>query len=185
MKKKITQLKIILILVSLFLISSNIKAQDNFGFGAYVGGGVLSGNSPNVGCFSTSIFFDIKTPLSDNIIPRLSFIYTRDINYILPGTRFGYYPYLQGYSLKLVTSQPMSGNLFIEEGAGFASIADKTFSDSESWDYGVLFSISAGLDLRQDNRSGFKIGIGTEYGITFNNTLAKYFSLHFQAEYVF
>lgn len=176
--------KLFLIVLLLFLCSST-NAQSKFGVGAFLGGGVLSGNSPNVGSFSSSVFVDIKTPLSDNIIPRFSFIYMRDINYILPGTRFGNYPYIQGYSLKLITSQGLSHNFFFEEGAGILALNDKTFNYTANWDYGALFSVVSGFDFRNSNMPGIKLGAGIEYGITFNNTLAKYFSLHVQAEYLF
>ncbi len=185
MKLKFTFLKIIFSLSLFLLLSTNLRAQNNFGIGAFLGGGVLSGNSPNVGAFSTSIFIDVKTPLSESIVPRLSLIYMRDFNYILPGTRFNNYPYIQGYSIKLMTSQDYSQDFFFEEGAGFLFLNDKTFNDTSNTDYGALFSVTAGLDLRENNNPGFKLGVGIEYGITFNNTLAKYFSLHLQAEYLF
>jgi hypothetical protein len=185
MKINFTLKKILPILMIVLSITTITTGQSKFGIGAYFGGGVLSGNTASVGSFTSSVFIDIVTPLSETIYPRLSFVYTRDIKYILPGTRYNYYPYISGYSLKLMTHQNLSGNLFIEEGAGLAALLDKSLSGISVWDYGTLFSIATGLDLRNGGKDGVKIAIGTEYAITFNNTLAQYFSLHLQAQYVF
>lgn len=175
--------KIIFVISFILFLSTKVYTQS-LGVGAYLGGGVASGNSANIGSFNSSFYVDIFTPFSDYIVPRISVIYTRDFNYFLPNSKADYYPFLKSFSLKAVTWQSLSNYMFLEEGVGPIMINDRTFSTTNVWTYGVVFSISAGFDLRVVNE-GFKVGVGTEYANTFNATLAKYFTLNLQGEYFF
>ena len=85
--------------------------------------------------------------------------------------------------MKGITSQSIEPNFFIEEGLGLIALNDRTISETDEWDYGANFSLAAGFDLRNFDTQGFRVGLGTEYGLTFNNTLASYFSLYLQAQY--
>ena len=183
--KKITIPIRIAALLLFALFCNKTSAQGNFGVGAYAGGGVLSGNSPNQTSFTSSLFFEFKTPFTEIITPRISFIYTQDFNKLLPNTTNKYYPFLRGWSIKGIASQDLSENYFLEEGAGFLVLNDHTFSDINEWNYGVVFSIAAGLELKNNNLTSWRLGVGTEYGFSFANTFAKYFSLHLQVVYTF
>ena len=184
MKKDTVQIKINFLII-LFLFSSNAFAQAKFGAGGYIGGGVISGNTPNQSAFTSSVFFDFKTPFSDNIVPRFSFFYAQDFNRLLPGTTNKYYPFLKGFSLKGVASQSISQNYFAEEGIGFITLNDRTFSDIDEWNFGVVSSLLIGFDLRNNLLTGWKIGAGMEFAFSFANTFAKYYSFHVQGEYLF
>jgi hypothetical protein len=172
-----------ILLVIIFSINAN--AQTGFGVGGYLGGGVISGDSPNQSAFTSSIFCEFKTPFSDNILPRVSFFYAQDFNRLLPESTNRYFPFLKGISLKGVASQNVSENYFVEEGAGFIAINDRTFSDTDVWNFGVVSSIIAGFDFRNSNNTGFRLGGGIEFAFSFANTFAKYFSFHVQGEYMF
>ena len=171
----------VLILVFYF----NTQAQSGIGVGGYLGGGVISGDSPNQSAFTSSVFFEFKTPFSDNILPRVSFIYAQDFNRLLPESTNKYFPFLKGISLKGVASQSISENYFVEEGAGFIEINDRTFTDVNEWNFGVVSSVIAGFDFRNNANTGFRLGGGVEFAFSFANTFAKYFSFHVQGEYVF
>lgn len=164
---------------------SNAKAQANFGVGGYAGGGFLSGDSPDVGSYTTSIFFEFKTPFSESVIPRISFIYTQDFNKLVPGSTQRYFPFIKGVSLKGVASQDLSGNYFVEEGAGIITMNDHTFYNVSEWNFGVVTSLLIGLNLTDVNSEGWRIGVGAEFAFSFANTFAKYYSFHVQAEYLF
>ena len=75
--------------------------------------------------------------------------------------------------------------MFLEEGVGLLALNDRTFSDTDVWSYGVVLSLSGGWDLRGFNLSGFKLGAGVEFGITFNNTLARYSAFYLYFNYTF
>jgi len=175
----------LLTLLAAILFFSSTPAQSGIGVGGYLGGGVISGDSPNQSAFTSSIFFEFRTPLSDNILPRVSLIYAQDFNRLLPGSTNRYFPFLKGISLKGVASQKISENYFVEEGAGFIAINDHTFSDTDVWNFGVVSSIITGFDFRDSKNTGFRLGGGMEFAFSFANTFAKYFSFHVQGEYLF
>lgn len=158
-------------------------AQTEISIGGYLGGGSFSGNSFSVGGFTSSLFVEANLPLFEEVFPRASFIFTKDFNAILPNTKKAYYPYLMGFNLKGVTTQYFDNKIFLEEGVGLLVLNDRTFSDTNIWDYGVVISLSVGYDLRNFNLKEFKLGAGAEYGITFFNTLPHYSSAHLFVHY--
>lgn len=176
MKLKIAALLFILLSVRAF-------SQIEISTGTYIGGGFFSANSSSVGSFSSSIFFEMNLPIFSEVYPRVSLIYAKDFNAILPNTRKDYYPYLFGASFKGVTTQYFDNKIFLEEGVGLLALNDRTFIDTDIWDYGVVLSVTAGFDLRNFNLKGFKLGAGAEYGITFFNTLPQYSSIHLFVHY--
>jgi hypothetical protein len=176
-------LKVKIIFVLLLLISSITFSQTTVSVGGYLGGGQFSGNSVSVGGFTSSLFIEMNTVLFEEVYPRLSFIFTKDFNVILPNATQTYNPFILGVTFKGVTTQYFDGKLFLEEGVGFAALNNQTFSDTNVWDYGVVISISAGFDLRDFDLNGFKLGAGAEYGMTFFDTLPKYSSLHLFIHY--
>ncbi|HEX9250985.1 MAG TPA: hypothetical protein VF870_02030, partial [Ignavibacteriaceae bacterium] len=72
-----------LILIVVFF-SSSVFSQTEISLGGYLGGGSFSGNSVSVGGFTTSIFVEANLPLFEEVFPRVSLIYTKDFNAILP-----------------------------------------------------------------------------------------------------
>lgn len=184
MKKIIIPILISVLFVLTFSCNKT-RAQGNFGVGGYAGGGFLSGDSPNVGSYTTSIFFEFKTPFSQTVIPRISFIYAQDFNKLLPESTNKYFPFLKGFSLKGIASQNISKNYFVEEGAGFITLNDHTFYNSDEWNFGVVSSLLIGFDMRNELMNGWKLGAGAEFAFSFSNTFAKYYSFHLQAEYLF
>ena len=179
MRKKL----LFIFLSMIFLIS--VQAQSGIGVGGSLGGGVISGNSPNVSAFSSSIYFEFKTPFSENIIPRISFFYSQDFNRLLPESTNRYFPFLKGISLKGVASQNVSEYYFIEEAAGFIAINDHTFSDVNIWNFGVVSSIIAGFDFRDNLNTGWRLGGGMEFAFSFAKTFAKYLTFNVQGDYYF
>lgn len=171
-------MKVKILFVIIVLSCTSAFSQADFTIGGTIGGGSFSGNSPSVSSFSSSIYLETNIPLFEEVFPRATFIFTKDINAILPDTKKPYFPFLTGFSFKGVTYQFFDNKIFLEEGLGLLAIDDRTFSDNDVWDYGVAFSLSAGYDLRNFNLKGFKVGLGAEYGITFFNTLPKYSSIH-------
>jgi len=178
----LTKNLIIFLFVSLFL-PKELLAQESISIGGYLGGGVISGNTTDKGSFSSSFFFEVDPGFYKDLSIRLSFLYHTDFNSILPNTTKRYYPFIKGFGLKGITSQSIKPNFFIEEGLGLIALNDRTISGTDEWDYGANFSLAAGFDLRDFGKKGFKVSLGTEYGLTFNNTLASYFSLHLQGQY--
>jgi len=177
-------LKVKTISLAVILISSICYSQTEISVGGYLGGGSFSGNSVSVAGFTSSIFVEANLPLFEEVFPRVSFIYTKDFNAILPNTNQPYNPFIMGFNFKGVTTQYFDNKMFLEEGIGVLALNDRTFIDTDIWDYGIVISLSAGFDLRNFDLKGFKIGAGAEYGITFFNTLPKYSSVHAFVQFV-
>ncbi len=171
-------MKVKIFLTIILFYSSLSFSQTEISIGGFLGGGSFNGNSISVGGFTSSIFVETNTPLFEEVFPRVSFLFTKDFNAIIPNSTQPFNPYLLGFDLKGVTTQYFDNKMFLEEGVGLLVLNDRTFSDTNIWDYGVVISISTGFDLRNFDLKGFKIGAGAEYGLTFFNTLPKYSSVH-------
>jgi hypothetical protein len=174
------------ILTILFVaIQITTNAQFRIAVGGTVGGGILKGNSPSVGAVTTSLFIETNTTLFQEVYPRLSFVLAKDFNAIVPNVKKPYFPYARGITFKGITSQYFNGKYFLEEGVGLLALNDRTFSDTDNWNFGVVISINGGFDLRGFNLDGFKLGAGAEFGITFTNSLPWYSSIHLFTHYTF
>src|ERR1035437_9779846 len=168
-------------IIILLAVYMNIRGQSA---GVSLGGGLISSNSPNVSSFSTTLF--LESPILFNSFSiRLSFLYAADYNQILPNSTIQYNPFIKGVSLKGITTQDFSGSYYLDEGIGLLMLNDRIFNDIDYIDYGFVMSIGAGFDLRKNNPTGFRIGAGVDYGFTFTNTYANYFSLHLMGQYYF
>lgn len=176
-------LKVKIILSVFVMFSFSSFAQTDFSFGGFAGGGSFKGNSTSVGGFTTSLFAEANIPLFQEVFPRLSFFFTKDFNALLPNTKKPYNPYIMGLSFKGVTTQYFDSKVYLEEGVGLLALNDRTFSDTNVWDYGIVLSLTIGYDLRNFDLKGFKIGAGAEYGITFFQTLPQYSSIHLIVHY--
>ena len=173
MKKSII---IIIILFSGYVI---IRAQSA---GATLGGGSISGDSPSISSYSASLF--LESPIFYNSLSmRLSFIYAADYNQLLPNSTTKYNPFVKGLSLTGLTTQGFTGSYYLNEGIGLLILNDRIFSNTDNIDYGFVISIGAGIDLRKERPTGFRVGAGTDFGFTFTRTYAKYFSLHLTGQY--
>lgn len=169
----------------LLIFSINIKAQGNVGAGLNFGGGSIGGNLTTLTGFASSLFVEGNPGISKNLIFRLSFVYITDSNILFPQNSNRNYPFIKAFTLKGIETQNILNNIYIEEGLGILLLNDRTFENINEWDLGAAFSILPGIDFRDELKSGFKLGVGTEYGLTFTNTNVWYFSIHFQTEYYF
>lgn len=184
-KFNMKKIKPVLFLFIILFVNKESFTQESLSIGGYLGGGVISGNTTSNGSASSSIFVEVDPGFYQDLSFRLSFLYNTDFNSILPNATKRYYPFIKGFGLKGITFQNIEPNFYIEEGLGLIILNDRTISGTDEWDYGANFSLAAGFDLRNLYMKGFKISLGTEYGLTFFNTLASYFSLYFQTQYFF
>jgi len=169
--------------ILILFISVSSYSQIKISAGGFVGGGTIKGNSPSIGAFTVSVFIETNTTLFLEVTPRLSYVFAKDFNAIIPNTSQPFNPYVQGITIKGIATQYFKDKIFLEEGVGLLALNDRIFSDIDVWSYGVVLSLSAGWDLHGIHLNGFKLGAGVEFGITFNNTLARYSSLYFYFNY--
>ena len=183
MKNCSIPIKAFFTLAFILIVSTPMYSQMRVSAGGFIGGGTIQGNSPSIGAFTASVFIETNTTLFLEVTPRLSYVFARDFNAIIPNTTQPYNPFVQGITFKGITTQYFEDKLFLEEGVGLLALNDRTFSDTDVWSFGVVLSLSGGWDLRGFNLDGFKLGAGIEFGITFNNTLARYSSVHLYFNY--
>ncbi len=185
MKKKRILIPSLIIILLVIGFSINLRAQSRFGAGFNLGGGTIGGNLTAQSSFTSSLFIEGNPGFAGDVFMRLSFIYVSDVNILFPKSSGRYSPFIRGVSLKGIIEQNLSESIFLEEGLGILSANDRTFGNINEWDLGVAFSVLPGVDLRDKMKKGFKLGIGTEYGLTFTNSNIWYLSIHFQTEYCF
>lgn len=183
MKRK----KIILIILISLCFYPQINAQlKNPGLGAAIGLGEIKGNSPGISAFTGGLFLSAVPWFSDDVQFRFGFAYSRRVEYFLPENRTGrYYAFIKSFYLKAVLDQQLNNMLFAEEGAGILTINDRTFSNTNTWDYGAGFHALIGFDFTDENIKGIRISGGIDSGITFTQTTASYFLFIVQLHYLF
>ncbi len=179
MAKKIKFLPIIFLCGNIFIFG-----QSNINLGGYFGGGMIGGNLPNQGSFTSSLFIDFNPGFNSNLSMRVSYLYIADFNLLLPENTNQYNPFIKGFSIKAMTWQSLSKSFYIEEGIGPLALNDRTFFNLNTWDYGIVFSVVAGLEFgKSEGKREFRLGAGTEYGLTLTHTFVRYLSFQLQAQY--
>ena len=171
----------------LFISVSNISAQfSNEHIGAGLGIGSIKGNSPSQSALAGNISYGFNHTFLHEIGIKFNYLYARKVNYFLPENRKGrYYPYIQSLSALATIEQKLNGLFFSEEGLGLSSVNDRTFSDVNEWDYGVVFSVMLGWDFRDRFKEGIKFAFNAESSITFTSTTASYVVLGVQVLYYY
>ncbi len=178
--------KLLPVLFLTIFLSCNFAQVKVESIGGYLGLGSIQGNSTPVTTFTTSVFIDTKFFFSEYIAYRFSFFYSRKFEALIASnSRAKYFPFHRAFSIKGVIAQPLGEFIFLEEGIGLIMINDRTFSDTNVWAFGTAFHLLAGLDFRNENNTGFKLGVGSEVALTFNNTTPQFFSAHIQTAYYF
>jgi len=174
-------------LVFTLLLISTINCQvKNFGLGIFLGAGSISGNLPSQTSFDAGITLDFEPAFTKGLPLRLGVVYARKFEVILPSGLLGkYYPFVKGIYLKGILQQPLGKLGYLEEALGPLLLNDRTFNDVNAYDVGAVFSLLVGLNFLDFENSGFKIGVGVEYGTTFTNTTAQYSSVYLQGQYFF
>lgn len=178
MNKKI----IIVLALSVFSISAQITS---IGLGGNLGISPMVGNFPSQTGLSGTFFIDVEPAFLDGLYFRFSFTYIKKLEFFLPdeGDK-KYFSYEKSIAGRILMKQNVGGLFFIEEGLGFMILNDRTFSDINEWNVGVVFNLQLYTDLRENQKNGFLLGIGSEFGATFTNTNAGYYSVFIQAKYL-
>lgn len=154
--------------------------------GGHAGMGMLSGNSPQIFSYSLSFFSDVVVQFSQPVFLRMEIIYLQDFNALIPENRQNkYYPLLKGGSLQMLFRQQVFKQLYFEEGFGPLVLNDKTYSDVNTWNYGAVFSFSAGINFFVNEGKGFSLAVVSEFGNTFTQTTPQYLFIALQPKYNF
>lgn len=169
--------------IILLLIQPAVRSQDYVELGVSAGSGFISADSPYISGFTSSV--SAGAGWRDGVLsPRLSLYYAGDFNSLLPASTKSYYPFIKAFAIKAIYSANVSGNFFYEQGLGLFAANERIFSMSNSWGTGFIITAVGGIDLRRTSLSGFMIGVGGEYGLTFYKNNVRYLGLFIQAQYM-
>lgn len=175
------------VVIMLLLLSYKVNAQFTVSnIGAGITAGNFKGNSTSIFGMGGTVSLDVLPWFSDVIFIRPSFMITRKAEYFFPENRtYRYYPFIKVVAIEGVIQQYLTKSIFIEESAGFIYLNDRTFSDTNVWDIGITFSVIGGIDTRAGDDSGFTLGAGVNYGVTFSGTNASFVLMKLQTQYYF
>ena len=143
-----------------------------YSVGAGLGIGSFIGNFPTQTTFGTKLYFETASPI--HIFNNLQFRLTaaQKIEKFLPDSyTYDHYSYFTSIGISGIFNQPLNDYLNIQEGVGLIYLNDRSFSDIDSWNFGVLLNLGIGIPI--SNSADLSIII--DYGITVNNTNASYY----------
>lgn len=106
-----------------------------------------------------------------------SFISIRNTGILIPEIRTGkYYGSLLGAAAELQVRQPLTRSLYIQGSGGLIYLFDKSAPDVNIWSAGLIFGVSAGLDLKQAGLSqkAFRLTAGVSTAFTLETTFPGY-----------
>jgi hypothetical protein len=156
-----------------FIFVNTISAQkSDFAIGGGIGAGGFIGNFPTQTTLGTKLYFEAKSPI--NIFNSIQFHLTaaQKIEKFLPDSyTYDHYSYFTSIGISGIFNQPLNEYLNIQEGVGLIYLNDRSFSDIDSWNFGVLLNLGIGTPIS----NSVDLSINIDYGITVNNTNASYY----------
>ena len=84
MKNSYLPIKTFYSLILVLVVSVSSYSQIRISAGGFIGGGTIKGNSPSIAAFTASFFIETNTVLFLEVTPRLSYIFAKDFNAIIP-----------------------------------------------------------------------------------------------------
>jgi len=152
----------------------------NLSFGGGIGLGSFMGNFTSQTTLGGKLFLEIESPISVFNSIQFHISSAQKIEKFLPGSyNYEYYSYFKSFGLSGLFKQPLNEVLYIEEGVGVIYLNDRSFSDIDSWNFGILISLASGIPVSEK----VNLSINLDYGITVNNTNASYFLFMFNGKY--
>jgi len=174
---------LILITVLAFPVKSQISIKA---VSLPVGESSFSGNSPSTTGFFLDPSVDISAPAISNLTIRAHAMIMKDFNAISPPANSNsYFATLYGFGIEMVDTQPFTSAITMEYGGGALMLKDKTYSDINSWSYGIDVTAGLRVNVYKTPTGGLFLGIGGGYGQTFSNTNPSYFALYGLVRYSF
>ncbi len=169
------------IYILVIFFTSSIFAQfNNIAIGGGIGLGNIQGNIPSQTSFAGKVFIETNASFKPFNKIEFAFTYAQKLEKILPENNIiSYYPFVKSFTIAGKSNQQLNNIFFIEEGLGLLLLNDRTFSDTDTWNYGFVLNVSGGTNLSNNT----EIQIGLDYGLTLNNTNASYLLFLVTAKY--
>jgi hypothetical protein len=175
---------VLLLVIIYFNTSLSQISSGSIGGSLHLGS--IQGNSIPVTSLGGTLFIDFFPWFENDVSFRIGYTHSQKVEYFLPEDRTGrYYPLLKIFSLKGFIRQVLSYPIYIEEGAGFIYLNDRTLANVNEWEIGTAFSALIGLDFRKKGFTGVSLGVGLDYGVCFTGTNANFYLIFLQTQYYF
>ena len=176
-------MKLLIFIPILLFISLTVKSQPtNYAIGGGIGIGSFMGNFPSQTTFGGKLFVESPSPIA--VFNKIQFhiTFAQKIEKFLPDSyEYDHYSYLTSIGLSGVFKQPINELIYIEEGVGLIYLNDRSFSDIDSWNFGILISLACGIPISDK----VNLSLNLDYGITLNNTNSSYFVFMVKGKYHF
>ncbi len=167
----------------IFLLSTFLLGQSyNTSVGTGIGIGSFNGNFPSQSTLNGKIYFEFISPFSlfDKLDLNASF--GQKIEKFLPGSyNYKHFSYFSSFGVTGKFVQPITNVFSVEEGIGLIYLNDRSFSDINEWNIGLLINISAGMPVSEK----FDLLFNADYGLTFTNTSSSYIAFLLLFRYSF
>ncbi len=108
------------------------------------------GNFPSQTTFGGRVFLETPSPINVFNTLQLHFSLAQRIEKFLPGSiSYDHYSYFSSYGLSGIFKQQLNEVLHLEEGVGLFYLNDRSFSDIDTWNFGILISIASGIPISE------------------------------------
>ncbi len=155
----------------IFFSSLTFGQTNNFAIGSGVGFGSLMGDFPSQSTLGGKLFVEILHPLSPFNKFQIHYAFAQKVEKFLPGNNnIDYFSYMHSFGFSGLFVQPLTEQINIEEGLGIILMNDRSFDDINTWNYGIILNVAAGLPINKN----IDIALNIDYGITFYNTNSSY-----------
>ncbi len=162
----------IFLFLIILLFSTVTKSQSSTpSIGSGIGLGSFFGNFPSQSTLNAKIYFEFASPLDLFDKLDINFSFGQKIEKFLPGSyNYKHYSYFTNFGITGKFVQPLNNVVSVEEGIGLIYLNDRSFSDIDEWNIGVLMNIAAGMPISKK----FNLLLNADYGLTFTNTSSSY-----------
>ena len=170
----------LIILFVLMFTTFTFAQLSNISVGGGIGLGSINGNLPSQTSFGGKIFIEAEPFIEPFHSLQFSFIFAQKLEKILPQNRANrYYPFVKSFSVTANGKQQLNENFFVGEGFGFLILNDRTFSDLNTWNYGLAINFFIGAEITDKT----ELTLNLDYGLTLTNTNASYALFILQGKY--
>jgi hypothetical protein len=155
---------------------------SNPSIGGGLGLGSFTGNFPSETILGGKLFLELNSPFTIFDKIQIHFSLAQNIEKFLPDSySYDHYSYFTSIGVSGIFNQPLNESIFIEEGVGLIYLNDRSFSDIDSWNLGILISLASGIPISES----IDLSLNIDYGLTLNNTNVSYFLLMLNGNYNF
>jgi hypothetical protein len=169
-----------------FIILINVTIlhgqTSNSSFGGGIGLGSFNGDFPSETVLGGKLFLELESPLTLFNKIQIHYCFAQKIEKFLPDSySYDHYSYFTSLGVSGIFRQLLNELFTIKEGIGLIYLNDRSFGDIDTWNYGILLTVSGGIPISEN----VDIAINLDYGLTLTNTNVSYILFMVSGNYNF